>query len=269
MDKSWIHKSRASAAYKAGVQQFLDFAFANAISSDRIKCPCKNCSNIYYRSRDEVYEHLICDGVDKGYARGVWVFHGELASLRQISRNVTLDEDVSDEVDAMHGMLQLAFGTQDPKFGAHETEEGPNVEAERQTINHTAGTRSFAQIREEERQLNERVSQQSESSRHSTFRNDISTQVMGEDIHGQTRTFGLCVAPSDIYGPQASTTEARRMAEAERAQRIVSEEMVVALREEMDQMKTRMNQIETLLQRFTDSGQPSSSSESVGFQCSS
>ncbi|KAJ8624850.1 hypothetical protein MRB53_033380 [Persea americana] len=153
MDKSWIHKSRASAAYKAGVQQFLDFAFANAISSDRIKCPCKNCSNIYYRSRDEVYEHLICDGVDKGYARGVWVFHGELASLRQISRNVTLDEDVSDEVDAMHGMLQLAFGTQDPKFGAHETEEGPNVEAERQTINHTAGTRSFAQIREEEKEI--------------------------------------------------------------------------------------------------------------------
>lgn len=87
---------------------------------------------------------------------------------------------------------------------------------------------------------------------------------MGEDIHGQTRTFGLCVTPSNNEDPRASTTEARRMAEAERAQRIGSEQMVVALREEMDQMKTRMDRIETLLQRFTDSGQPSSSSESVG-----
>eukprot|EP00268_Persea_americana_P048413 TRINITY_DN5113_c1_g1_i2.p1 TRINITY_DN5113_c1_g1~~TRINITY_DN5113_c1_g1_i2.p1 ORF type:complete len:427 (+),score=59.74 TRINITY_DN5113_c1_g1_i2:167-1447(+) len=171
----------------------------------------------------------------------------------------------------------------------------------KQTMNHTAGTRSFARIREEERarnpngqapdrievfrlthtrrdgqpvdqaaedalrQLNERMSQQPESSQSSTARNDIFTQVMGEDRRGRVRTFGLGVAPSDIYGPRLSAPEARRMAEDERAKRIESEQSVVALKEQMDQMKTRMSRIETLLHRFTesDSGQPSSSSEHV------
>ena len=70
-----------SIAYEEGVKRFLDFSFANAISRDTIKCPCKNCSNVYYRSRDEVYEHLICDGFEKSYARGVWIFHGEKFAL--------------------------------------------------------------------------------------------------------------------------------------------------------------------------------------------
>ncbi|XXG46959.1 hypothetical protein AAC387_Pa02g1683 [Persea americana] len=130
MDKSWTLESRVSIAYEEGVKQFLDFAFANAISRDRIKCPCKNCSNVYYRSRGEVYEHLICDGFEKSYARDVWVFHGEIfASPQQTSHNVTLDEDVPDEVDDMHRMLRSAFGIQDPESSSQEPEEEPNAEA--------------------------------------------------------------------------------------------------------------------------------------------
>ncbi|XXG46811.1 hypothetical protein AAC387_Pa02g1559 [Persea americana] len=57
-------------------------------------------------------------------------------------------------------------------------------------------------------QLNERLSQQPESSQNSTTRDNIFTQVMGEDRHGRVRTFGLGVTPSDIYGPRASIAEA-------------------------------------------------------------
>ncbi|XXG46823.1 hypothetical protein AAC387_Pa02g1567 [Persea americana] len=122
MNKSWTLESRVSIAYEEGVKRFLDFSFANAISRDMIKCLCKNCSNVYYRSRDEVYEHLICDGLEKSYARGVWIFHG---------KKFALDEDVPDEVDDMHGMLRWAFGIQDPESSSQEPEEGPNAEAEK------------------------------------------------------------------------------------------------------------------------------------------
>ncbi|XXG42875.1 hypothetical protein AAC387_Pa01g3044 [Persea americana] len=127
MDKSWTLESRVSIAYEEGVKRFLDFSFANAISRDTIKCPCKNCSNVYYRSRDEVYEHLICDGFEKSYARGVWIFHGEKFALDED----VPDEDVPDEVDDMHGMLRSAFGIQDPESSSQEPEEGPNAEVEK------------------------------------------------------------------------------------------------------------------------------------------
>lgn len=92
MDKSWIQEWRVGDAYDVGVKRFLDFAFSNASPSEVIIYPCKNCSNLYYKSRDVVYEHLICDGFDKGYARNVRIFHRELR-FRQMYRNVTLDED--------------------------------------------------------------------------------------------------------------------------------------------------------------------------------
>ncbi|XXG46654.1 hypothetical protein AAC387_Pa02g1443 [Persea americana] len=72
------------------------------------------------------------------------------------------------------------------------------------------------------RRLNERVSQQLESPERSCARDDIFTQVMEEDKRGRVRTFGLGVTPSNIYGPRVLVAEAREMANAERAQRIVA-----------------------------------------------
>ncbi|XXG69015.1 hypothetical protein AAC387_Pa06g1981 [Persea americana] len=102
MDKSWTRESRVSniKGYELHMKK----------------------GNVYYRSRDEVYEHLICDGFEKSYARGVWIFHGE---------KFALDEDVPDEVDDMHGMLRSAFGIQDPESSSQEPEERPNAEVEK------------------------------------------------------------------------------------------------------------------------------------------
>ncbi|XXG76835.1 hypothetical protein AAC387_Pa08g1112 [Persea americana] len=72
------------------------------------------------------------------------------------------------------------------------------------------------------RRLNERVSQQLESPKRSCARDDIFTQVMGEDRHGRVCTFGLGVTPSDIYGSRVPVAEAREMANVERAQRIAA-----------------------------------------------
>ncbi|XXG76485.1 hypothetical protein AAC387_Pa08g0824 [Persea americana] len=78
-----------------------------------------------------------------------------------------------------------------------------------------------------QRQLNESLSQQLESSQNSTTRDAIFTQLMGEDRSGRVRTFGLGVTPSNIYGPRAAAVESARIAEMERAQRIALQEEVV------------------------------------------
>ncbi|XP_019056069.1 PREDICTED: uncharacterized protein LOC104585592 [Nelumbo nucifera] len=61
MDKSWIYRSRTSMAYLEGLVQFLDFAFANANHEGEILCPCVNYNNIMLRTREEVYDHIVCD----------------------------------------------------------------------------------------------------------------------------------------------------------------------------------------------------------------
>lgn len=85
-----------------------------------------------------------------------------------------------------------------------------------------------------------------------------------------TITLGYLWNEHDNYGPQVSAAEAMRMVEVERAQRIASDQRVDVLEERMDQligMQTRtqiqIDQLMTLMQRFTDGGQLSVSSKPV------
>jgi hypothetical protein len=41
-------------------------------------CPCRKCVNTFWRKAGEVREHLICDGLLKGYR--TWILHGEASS---------------------------------------------------------------------------------------------------------------------------------------------------------------------------------------------
>ncbi|KAG8492437.1 hypothetical protein CXB51_009690 [Gossypium anomalum] len=111
MDRSWMKLSRVSNAYQNGVQTFLNFAFQNASQENMILCPCKKCGNIYWHSREVVYEHLIVDGFIRGYKK--WIFHGECTSSGTSSTiNPTYpDTDYHQNVrqDDMEDMLRDAF----------------------------------------------------------------------------------------------------------------------------------------------------------------
>ncbi|KAG8499629.1 hypothetical protein CXB51_006113 [Gossypium anomalum] len=76
-----------------------------------ILCPCKKCGNIYWHSREVVYEHLIVDGFIRGYKK--WIFHGECTSSGTSSTiNPTYpDTDYHQNVrqDDMEDMLRDAF----------------------------------------------------------------------------------------------------------------------------------------------------------------
>lgn len=78
MDKSWIPKPRNSIEYEQGVRGFLDFAFEHRSVNGKIICPCKRCHFKKWKSRDEVYDHLICTPFPAGYTS--WSYHGESAT---------------------------------------------------------------------------------------------------------------------------------------------------------------------------------------------
>ncbi|XP_042477777.1 uncharacterized protein LOC122059160 [Macadamia integrifolia] len=116
MDRNWIHKSRdrvfrAGNLYKAGVIDFLDFAFSKVPTRGKITCSCVYCINQWSGTRDEVFEYLIVDGIMSGYT--LWSFHGEVAS----SNTTTIESPVVDEEDDhivnMHDILQDAFPGQE------------------------------------------------------------------------------------------------------------------------------------------------------------
>ncbi|OMO68751.1 Transposon, En/Spm-like protein [Corchorus capsularis] len=83
MDKSWMQKQKWTKEYQDGVEAILNFAFQNASLDGMILCPCKNCRSDYWRPRDVVQEHLVCDGFEPGednlggMLRGVFNMHDQ------------------------------------------------------------------------------------------------------------------------------------------------------------------------------------------------
>ncbi|KAK3031763.1 hypothetical protein RJ639_036643 [Escallonia herrerae] len=129
MDKSWMNQRRTSSAYFEGVEEFLDFAFANASVDGEIICPCNVCGNSIWVSRIGARGHLICNGFIKGYTK--WVAHGEVkSSAAPLSRaHVALDV-----IDDMRGLLHDRFhmSSDEVREGATDVAmEGPNGEAEK------------------------------------------------------------------------------------------------------------------------------------------
>ncbi|KAK8559250.1 hypothetical protein V6N12_042531 [Hibiscus sabdariffa] len=110
MDKSWMEFSRVSDAYRRGVENFLNFAFANASQENMILCPCKRCVNSNFDAREVVEEHLIVFGFVRGYKK--WTFHGETPGRSACRSNPTYPQNFhhrSVREDDMEGMLRDAF----------------------------------------------------------------------------------------------------------------------------------------------------------------
>jgi len=60
MDKSWIKLPHNTPQYLVGLNNFLDFAFQYGANAITIICPCSKCGFRKWRTREEVYDHLLC-----------------------------------------------------------------------------------------------------------------------------------------------------------------------------------------------------------------
>ena len=58
---------KGSARYLAGVEGFVEFAFKNKPQDTKIYCPCHECVHTSLLSKDEIYEHLVCNGILENY----------------------------------------------------------------------------------------------------------------------------------------------------------------------------------------------------------
>ncbi|XP_039145632.1 uncharacterized protein LOC120282863 [Dioscorea cayenensis subsp. rotundata] len=140
MDKSWMNKSRLSQEYVDGVEQFLDYAFNNLSSDNKIVCPCIKCKNVRWKTLEVAFDHLACDGILQGYT--CWFFHGENVPLSRTSSTNTpspsstshpTTNNTSTRQDGTEELLRDAFNMQHHHdaptfFGAHPTDgmEGGN-----------------------------------------------------------------------------------------------------------------------------------------------
>ena len=73
---------------------FLDFAFSNKafVDSNRIKCPCLECDNKHFKTRNDVMFHLYEKGFTPNYT--IWTEHGETTTkVKQEGESCGLTED--------------------------------------------------------------------------------------------------------------------------------------------------------------------------------
>ncbi|XP_059294621.1 uncharacterized protein LOC132047619 [Lycium ferocissimum] len=128
MDKSWILEPRTTLEYKKGLQIFLDSAFSNVSSDNRIKCPCSSCGFRLYQTRVEVFDNLLFSPFPTAYT--VWLLHGkkdvgETSATRHESQHI----DARD--NPMQDMVNDVFNFYgQPANQEHVTSHGPVTEGE-------------------------------------------------------------------------------------------------------------------------------------------
>ncbi|CAA7038914.1 unnamed protein product [Microthlaspi erraticum] len=127
MDKSWITKHRLSQDYISGVNQFLDFAFAN-MKTYMIKCPCQHCCLVRYKVRVEVEGGLFYHGFRPTYTN--WYLHGEELDSNGETVRLESESRVDYTEDLSMNLLEDVFPSMnnsiDDDDAASPTEDHPS-----------------------------------------------------------------------------------------------------------------------------------------------
>ncbi|XP_074300953.1 uncharacterized protein LOC141632293 [Silene latifolia] len=109
-DRSWMNhngvKDRRKPEYKAGVDEFLEFAYRDKNVETALKCPCLNCRLGLAQNRKTMQCHLLVYGIDSSY--NPWVSHGESEELNDNSEDENVGETLGSEDD------ELAFDDMGP-----------------------------------------------------------------------------------------------------------------------------------------------------------
>ncbi|XP_057494441.1 uncharacterized protein LOC130779700 isoform X2 [Actinidia eriantha] len=159
-------------------------------------------------------------------------------------------------------------------------------------INHAAGSKSFARVREEQRakrpdgkepsraelfiatrtrkdgqpvdeassaiisQLREIAAQNQGTSQNGTVEDNVFCQMVGRDKHGRVRTYGLVPSPSDVGGPRPTRTEALKMVSEANAEVREMKERMVTMEQTCAQMAAQMatvlSMVSTMQRKFPD-----------------
>ncbi|CAK8572988.1 unnamed protein product [Lathyrus sativus] len=86
MDKEWTKKNPASKEYQNGLDSFLDYAYTKGKPRGKeILCPCANCYNSNWFTRNEVKNHLIAK-IKREHAAEIRQFNDKLQEMEEKHR---------------------------------------------------------------------------------------------------------------------------------------------------------------------------------------
>lgn len=115
MDKNWMHEAKFSSNYIKGVRQFMQFARDNMGVDSKIRCPCRDCNNVFLLSQSKVEDHLYIKGISLSYKK--WIYHGEPSEFRLNTdanvfrgHDVDVDEVVIEDEEEEDDRLQHMMG---------------------------------------------------------------------------------------------------------------------------------------------------------------
>lgn len=67
----WIHLPKYSQGYIRGIRAFIQHAFPKFAVGEEMPCPCINCKNAKWHSKDLIHDHLICNGPSPMYVNRI------------------------------------------------------------------------------------------------------------------------------------------------------------------------------------------------------
>nr|CAD1818685.1 unnamed protein product [Ananas comosus var. bracteatus] len=122
------------------------------------------------------------------------------------------------------------------------------VNRSKQVTLHTAGSKSFARIREEESDIDKITMDNPEKAKKALKEGDLFLEVFGKERHGHVRGLGLGPCPTDIWSSMPSRATSVRMAyeakrKAEEETRGMQEKMA-AMEQEQIELKAKLAKME-------------------------
>nr|AAT44322.1 hypothetical protein [Oryza sativa Japonica Group] len=131
--KILLRYPRGSDEYLTGVHGFLEFAYKDKSEDTKIYCPCGTCVHTMLLSKNDVYDHWVCNGMLQSYDQ--WDFHGE--SSEEQTRNQQPQPHNENMRANMHELINDALRTvfDDVPMSDHADSscthtDGPNLEAQ-------------------------------------------------------------------------------------------------------------------------------------------
>jgi hypothetical protein len=130
--KLLLRYPRGTTEHLAGVDGFLEFAYKDKPEDTKILCPCRECVHTVLLSRDDVRDHLVCNGMLQSYDK--WAFHGESVSEQPDQQpqssnegmNANMHQLINDALRQVYDDVPMGENTDLPNTLPH----GPNVEAQ-------------------------------------------------------------------------------------------------------------------------------------------
>ncbi|XP_024025712.1 uncharacterized protein LOC112092834 [Morus notabilis] len=112
IDKSWTSlPNRLCPEYITGVREFIQRAQNSTNAKGDIRCPCRDCGNVYWYPARIVQAHLIDRGMQEIYKEETEVLHGETISDPPVAKQVAPNAELNDDCyDLLHDIARSSYG---------------------------------------------------------------------------------------------------------------------------------------------------------------